>query len=124
MKQAAELCNGSLTSESAPGDGTTVTATVRRSHIDRLPLGAHIVRFCEDAPCHVAGGRAVFDAIRAALELEPGETSPDGKWTFLMTSCIGLCGVAPAVMVDDDVYGNVTPERVAEILTKPPTANR
>ncbi|MCI0477888.1 MAG: NAD(P)H-dependent oxidoreductase subunit E, partial [Anaerolineales bacterium] len=81
------------------------------------PRGKHVVRFCEDAPCHVAGGRAVYDAIRAALQLEPGQTSADGKWTFEMTSCLGVCGVAPVLMVDDDVYGNVTPERVAEILT-------
>ncbi|MBM3128117.1 MAG: NAD(P)H-dependent oxidoreductase subunit E [Chloroflexi bacterium] len=81
------------------------------------PRGKHVVRFCEDAPCHVAGGRAVYDAIRAALQLEPGQTSADGAWTFEMTSCLGVCGVAPVLMVDDDVYGNVTPERVAEILT-------
>jgi len=58
----------------------------------------------------------VFDAIRTALGLEPGETSADGKWTFEMTSCIGVCGVGPVMMVDDDVYGNLTAERVAEIL--------
>lgn len=81
------------------------------------PRGKHVVRFCEDAPCHVAGGRAVFDAIRARLGLEPGQTSADGRWTFEMTSCIGVCGVAPVLMVDDDVYGNVTAERVAEILS-------
>ncbi len=86
------------------------------SMLSTAPRGAHVVRFCEDAPCHVAGGRAVYDAIRAALGLEPGQTSADGKWTFEMTSCIGVCGVGPLVMVDDDVYGNVTAERVAEIL--------
>jgi NADH-quinone oxidoreductase subunit E len=80
------------------------------------PRGKHVVRFCEDAPCHVAGGRVVYDAIRTTLQLEPGQTSADGKWTFEMTSCLGLCGVGPVMMVDDDVYGNVTVERVAEIL--------
>ena len=81
------------------------------------PRGKHVVRFCEDAPCHVAGGRAVYDAIRAALQLEPGQTSADGKWTLEMTSCLGVCGVGPVMMVDDDVYGNVTVERVIQILT-------
>lgn len=80
------------------------------------PRGKHIVRFCEDAPCHVAGGRAVFEAIRTTLGLEPGQTSADGKWTFEMTSCIGVCGVGPVMMVNDEVYGNLTPERVVEIL--------
>lgn len=81
------------------------------------PRGKHIVRFCEDAPCHVAGGQAVYDAIRTTLQLEPGQTSPDGKWTFEVTSCLGICGVGPVMMVDDTVYGNLTPERVVEILT-------
>lgn len=81
------------------------------------PRGAHVVRFCEDAPCHVAGGRQVFDAIRTTLGLEPGQTSGDGKWTFEMTSCIGVCGVGPVMMVDDDVYGNLTPERVVQVLS-------
>jgi NADH-quinone oxidoreductase subunit E len=80
------------------------------------PRGKHIVRFCEDAPCHVAGGRAVFDAIRAALGLEPGQTSADGRWTLEMTSCLGVCGVAPVMMVDDTVYGNLTPEKVTQLL--------
>jgi len=80
------------------------------------PRGKHVVRFCEDAPCHVVGGRAVYDAIRTTLQLEPGQTSTDGKWTFEMTSCLGVCGVGPVMMVDDGVYGNVTVERVAEIL--------
>jgi NADH:ubiquinone oxidoreductase subunit E len=82
------------------------------------PRGEHVVRFCEDAPCHVAGGRAVFDAIQAALDLKPGQTSRDGRWTLEMTSCLGICAVGPVIMVDDDVYGNVTPERVAEILRR------
>jgi NADH:ubiquinone oxidoreductase subunit E len=86
------------------------------SMFNTQPHGEHIVRFCEDAPCHVAGGRAVFDAIRTVLNLEPGQTSADGKWSFEMTSCIGVCGVGPVMMVDDAVYGNLTPERVAEIL--------
>jgi len=82
------------------------------------PRGKHIVRFCQDAPCHVAGGRAVFEAIRTTLGLEPGQTSADGKWTFEMTSCIGICGVGPVMMVNDEVYGNLTPARVGEILGK------
>ncbi len=85
--------------------------------------GAHIVRFCEDAPCHVAGGRAVLEAIRNSLQLEPGQTSSDGQWTLEMTSCLGVCGVGPVMMVDDNVYGNVTPDSVVEILSRLKTAS-
>ena len=80
------------------------------------PLGRHVIRFCESAPCHVMGGRQVIQAIQDELQLEPGETSDDMKWSLLTTSCVGVCGVGPVFLVDEDVYGNVTPERVPEIL--------
>jgi NADH:ubiquinone oxidoreductase subunit E len=80
------------------------------------PRGAHVVQFCESAPCHVAGGRQVWQALRDALQLEPGQTSPDGKWTLITVSCLGVCGVGPVMLVDDDIYGNVTPTQIAEIL--------
>lgn len=82
------------------------------------PTGAHIVRFCESAPCHVVGGRQVIDALQKELGLKPGETSEDRKWSLFMTSCIGVCSVGPVFLVDEDVYGNVTPERVPEILAR------
>ena len=80
------------------------------------PLGRHVVRFCESAPCHVMGGRQVFQAVKDELKLDPGDTSPDNKWSFITTSCLGVCGVGPVFLVDDDIYGNVTPDQVPEIL--------
>jgi NADH-quinone oxidoreductase subunit E len=80
------------------------------------PLGRHVIRFCESAPCHVMGGREVIQALQDELGLKPGETSPDKKWSLIMTSCLGICGVGPVFLVDDDIYGNLTPERVREIL--------
>lgn len=82
------------------------------------PLGRHIIRFCESAPCHVMDGREVIQAIQDELSLNPGETSNDMKWSLITTSCVGICGVGPVFLVDDDVYGNVTPERVPEILAR------
>ncbi|MBI1879846.1 MAG: NAD(P)H-dependent oxidoreductase subunit E [Chloroflexi bacterium] len=52
------------------------------------------------------------------MGLEADETSADGEWTLLKASCPGLCGVGPVLLVDDDVYGNVTPARVPEILAR------
>lgn len=83
-------------------------------------LGEHVVRFCESAPCHVVGGREVFQALQEALGIRPGETTPDGKWSLLTTSCLGLCSVGPVFQIDEDIYGNVTPAQVAEILAKYP----
>jgi NADH:ubiquinone oxidoreductase subunit E len=79
-------------------------------------LGRHVIQFCESAPCHVVGGREVWQALQDAIDLEPGETSADGKWSLVTVSCLGVCGVGPVVLVDDDIYGNVTPAQVVDIL--------
>jgi len=80
------------------------------------PRGRHVIQFCESAPCHVAGGRLVWQELQRELGLEKGETSQDDKWTLLTTSCLGLCGVGPVMVIDNDIYGNVTPEQVPGIL--------
>jgi NADH-quinone oxidoreductase subunit E len=82
------------------------------------PRGRHVIQFCESAPCHVAGGRQVWHALQEALGLKPGETSADGKWTLLTTSCLGVCGVGPVMTVDEDIYGNIHPEQLLDILKK------
>jgi NADH-quinone oxidoreductase subunit E len=82
------------------------------------PLGKHVIRFCESAPCHVVGAREVIDAIQNHLGIEVGETTEDNRFTLLTTSCIGLCSVGPVFQVNNDLYGNVTPERVPGILAK------
>lgn len=82
------------------------------------PRGKHIIQFCESAPCHVVGGREVWLALKSALNIEPGETTPDKKWTLLTTSCLGVCGIGPVLMIDTDIYGNVKPEQVKTILSR------
>ena len=80
------------------------------------PRGRHVIQFCESAPCHVVGGREVWESLSENLELKSGETSQDGKWTLITTSCLGVCGVGPVIIIDDDIYGNVDPRKVPEIL--------
>jgi NADH:ubiquinone oxidoreductase subunit E len=82
------------------------------------PRGRHVIKFCENAPCHVVGGKAVWDALRETLLLRNGETTPDKKWTLVTTSCLGLCSVGPVVLIDDDLYGNVSPDQIATILDR------
>lgn len=86
------------------------------SLISLEPLGRHVIRFCEDAPCHVAGGREVWEALEHELGIPFGETTLDGQWSLLTTSCIGACAVGPVMMIDDDIFGNLTPEKVHEII--------
>jgi len=80
------------------------------------PRGEHVIKFCENAPCHVVGGKAVWDALKEKLELNNGETTPDSKWTLVTISCLGLCSVGPVLLIDDDMYGNVTVEQIPDIL--------
>ncbi len=81
------------------------------------PRGRHVIQFCESAPCHVAGGRLVWQKLQQELGLDKGETSEDDQWTLLTVSCLGVCGVGPVMIIDNDIYGNVTPDQVPDILS-------
>lgn len=83
-----------------------------------VPRGKHVIRICENAPCHIDGAAAVLEAVKQHLGIDVHQTTADGLFTLETTSCLGICGVAPAMMVDDDVHGNLTPELAVSILGK------
>ncbi len=80
------------------------------------PRGRHIIRVCESPPCYIQGSTNVVEAIEARLGIRMGDTTQDGLFTLEYTSCLGACGVAPVMMIDDEVYGNLTTEKVMDIL--------
>lgn len=82
------------------------------------PRGRNVIQFCESAPCHVVGGREVWESLQQELKLSDGETSPDNKWSLITTSCLGICGIGPVIVINEDVYGNVTPSQIPEILAR------
>jgi len=82
------------------------------------PRGRHVIKFCENAPCHVVDGKAVWDMLCETLDLKNGGTTADKKWTLTTTSCLGLCSVGPVVLIDDDLYGNVSPDQIDTILAR------
>lgn len=82
------------------------------------PRGKNVIQFCESAPCHVVGGREVWQALQEELNLGDNETSRDGLWTLITTSCLGVCGIGPVIVINDDIYGHVTPNQIPEILAK------
>ena len=82
------------------------------------PLGRHVIRLCDSPPCHIEGSVRIREALEVNLGVSEGETTDDGFFTLEVISCFGLCGVAPAVMIDEDVYGNLTPEMMPAILAK------
>jgi NADH:ubiquinone oxidoreductase subunit E len=82
------------------------------------PVGEHIIRVCENAPCHLLGADTLIDVLSQELGIPMGGTTSCGKFTLKHTSCLGVCGVAPAIMIDDEVYGNLTPDDIPVILEK------
>ena len=82
------------------------------------PRGRHTIKFCESAPCHIVGGGQVLETLKKILDLETGESSPDGRWTLTTTSCLGVCGVGPVIVIDEDIYGNLDTEQIPEILAR------
>jgi NADH:ubiquinone oxidoreductase subunit E len=82
------------------------------------PRGRHVIQFCESAPCHVVGGRQVWQKLQEELKLKAGETSPDGKWSLVTVSCLGVCAVGPVMVIDEEIFGNLTPEQIPDILAR------
>ena len=80
------------------------------------PRGRHLIRLCESPPCQLVGAESLLDLLKEALAVEVGGTTEDGVFTLETTSCLGICGVAPAMMIDDEMYGNLTRERITEIV--------
>lgn len=82
------------------------------------PRGKHLIRICESLPCHVVEGIRIVNKLKELLKIDFGQTTKDGFFTLETTSCLGICGVSPVMMIDGDTYGNLTPEMVEEIVKK------
>jgi NADH-quinone oxidoreductase subunit E len=80
------------------------------------PQGKHVIRVCKSTPCHLKESEMVASWIGGRLGIQPGQTTPDGRFSFELTNCIGACDQAPAMLIDDVVYGNLTLSKVAKIL--------
>lgn len=80
--------------------------------------GKYIIRVCKSLPCHVANGEKVINQLKKRLNIDFGETTEDGLFTLEQSSCLGLCGVSPVMLINDEAYGNLTPEKVDKIIDK------
>ena len=86
------------------------------SQIFRQPVGRHIIRVCDSMTCYVGGHEGVLGGIKEQLGIVPGQTTADGRFTLLPVCCLGNCDKAPAVMIDDDTFGNLNADGVAQLL--------
>lgn len=87
------------------------------SHFSLEPKGKHILKMCDGTACHVRGSTKVIDAVREKLNLTGKKiTTDDMMFTFETVSCLGACGLAPVLVVDEEVHGMVTPEQAIKII--------
>ncbi len=80
------------------------------------PRGKNIIRVCQGTACHVRGAKTILDTIATTLHIKPGETTDDLKFTLETVACIGACGLAPVIMINDQTHGRLTPKEIPAIL--------
>ncbi|HZE21292.1 MAG TPA: NADH-quinone oxidoreductase subunit NuoE [Desulfobaccales bacterium] len=86
--------------------------------IYREPVGRFVLHVCDGVVCWMFHENTLFDYLSQKLGVAPGEVTPDGMFTVLPTACVGYCDEAPAMVVNGQLFGNLTPERLDEILEK------
>ena len=80
------------------------------------PVGRHMIQVCRNLSCSLLGGQRLQKQIQEKLGLADGETTQDGRFTYVAVECLGSCGTAPVLMVNDRYYENVTPQQVDRLL--------
>ena len=86
--------------------------------IYRKPVGRHVILVCDSVSCWIMGYDPIREQLSSRLGIGLGETTKDGRFTLLPIVCLGTCDHAPAMMVDDELYGDLDPARIDEILAK------
>lgn len=84
------------------------------------PKGKYLIQVCRSLACEVCGSKRITDRVRKKLNIEVGETTADGKFTLIELECLGSCGTAPAMLINDVLFEDVTPERVENVLSSLP----
>jgi NADH-quinone oxidoreductase E subunit len=80
------------------------------------PLGRNVIHVCKCIPCYLKSSQLVVEAIQEKLGIAPGETTQDGRFSLQLTNCIGACDQAPAMLLNHDLHGYLTPAKIAQIL--------
>ncbi len=82
------------------------------------PLGKNVIRICEGTACHVNGAKNILRVLGNELGIAVGETSEDGVFSLQSVACLGCCSLAPVMMINDETYGNLDPEKTKQVLKK------
>jgi len=82
----------------------------------KQPMGRNVIQLCTNVACMILGAEPLVDLISKTFNVQPGGTSPDGRFSLVIMECIGACGTAPAMLVNTDFYENLTAENILGIL--------
>ena len=97
-------------------EGTVFGVATFYAQFKFSPTGRKVVRVCRGTACHVRGAPRILDETEKRLGIRPGETTTNLEYSLETIACFGSCALAPVVVVDDDVYGRMTPTKVGKIL--------
>ena len=96
--------------------GDVYGVTTFYSFLSTWPLGRHVIWICKSIPCCMKDAERLIEWVGKDLGIGPGETTPDGRFTLTRTNCIGACDQAPAMLIGNEMYGQLTPDRISAIL--------
>jgi NADH-quinone oxidoreductase subunit E len=82
------------------------------------PVGRNLINVCLGTACHVRGGAKILETVEKYLKIKDGVTTEDGRYTLEIVACIGACGLAPVLSINNEVHGRLLPESLAGILAK------
>ena len=82
------------------------------------PMGKNIIRICEGTACHVNNAKNILASLENELKIKVNETTDDGIFTLLSVACIGCCSLAPVIMINDETFGSLTPDKTVKILNQ------
>jgi NADH-quinone oxidoreductase subunit E len=82
------------------------------------PAGRNVIRICKSLPCYLKDSQIIIETVAREIGIGPGETTPDGRFSFELSNCIGLCDRAPAMLINNDAHVDLTPKKIKQILQK------
>jgi len=83
-----------------------------------IPKGEHIIIVCLGTACYIRGGIKIVDVLTRELDIKPGETTKDNKFTLETVNCLGCCAIGPVMVIDNEIHGNLTTNKLGKILNK------
>ncbi len=86
------------------------------SFLSTKPQGRNVIRVCRSLPCYLKSAEMIMEVLEKELGIGLGETTPDGRFTFELTNCIGLCDHAPAMLINQDPHVDLTPEKIKRVI--------